>query len=419
MKRVILFTIILNSLVASGQDRATLENTSIINVATDEVNKVYFAPENTGNLKSGSKGCDIVVTYSNFSEEAKIAFEYAISIWEANITTNVPVNIHVSMDKLADHVLGQGKPAIFLRNFRSTPIADVYYPVALAEKITDKEQNKANEADITCNFNSNKAWYFGTDGNTPVNSYDFVSAVLHEIGHGLGFAGFFTSENGIARLCNTSGSPSIYDYYVMNKYNQRIADNSLFPCPSTELTKQLTSNSLLINYDDYQNVSGSATVYSPSTWTTGVSLYHLKNDLSNGTASELMAAYAYRGEAKHNLGNNTLQVLAELGWGLKSTETNNVTTAVHRDAITGSTVSMYPNPCRGKLNIQLPVTMTDSPCTIEVFSLTGKSVHKEIWGNQDLNTENSIDLTSLESGVYLVQATSDKSEKFINKIIKN
>ena len=52
------------------------------------------------------------------------------------------------------------------------------------------------EQDIITSFNSHAAvdWYFGTDGNTPSRRRDFVSVVLHEIGHGLGFISFATVD---------------------------------------------------------------------------------------------------------------------------------------------------------------------------------------------------------------------------------
>lgn len=417
MKSLFTSALILIGLSIWAQDKATLENNSIINIALDEVNQVYFSPESNNQiLKSGSKGCEINVTYTNFTEEAKAAFEYAVSLWEENITSSTPINISVSMENLASGVLGQGKPALFLRNFKSTPLANVFYPIALVEKITGKEQNKSNEADITCSFNATQPWYFGTDGNTPSTKYDFVSAVLHEIGHGMGFAGFFKSENGIGQFSNSSNSPSVYDYYIFNVNNQRLADKDLFPCPSQELTKQLTSNSLVINYETEIQETGSATVYAPATWTSGVSIYHLKKTQADAPA-ELMGAYAYKGEAKHNIGENTLEVLSEIGWGEKSA--GSVFTANDDEILANALATVYPNPCNDVLNINFPVTSANAQVTIEVISLTGKTVYRENWNDAGFNPEKKINVSSLESGIYLVQTTDENANRFTNKIIKN
>ena len=38
-------------------------------------------------------------------------------------------------------------------------------------------------------YNLNFSWYYGTDGNPPPAQHDLMTVVLHEIGHGLNFAG--------------------------------------------------------------------------------------------------------------------------------------------------------------------------------------------------------------------------------------
>ena len=59
---------------------------------------------------------------------------------------------------------------------------------ALADAIAGRD-TYAGRVDLTASFNSNDKvnWYYGTDGNTPSGQFDFVTVVLHELGHGLGF----------------------------------------------------------------------------------------------------------------------------------------------------------------------------------------------------------------------------------------
>jgi hypothetical protein len=46
-----------------------------------------------------------------------------------------------------------------------------------------------SEPEIEIKVNSNITnWHYGTEANTPQNKYDFVSVILHEITHGLGYA---------------------------------------------------------------------------------------------------------------------------------------------------------------------------------------------------------------------------------------
>jgi len=59
------------------------------------------------------------------------------------------------------------------------------------------DNNFGEEHDININMNCGfDAWYFGTDANTPAGLIDFVTVVLHEIGHGIGFIGSMNAGNG-------------------------------------------------------------------------------------------------------------------------------------------------------------------------------------------------------------------------------
>ena len=294
-----------------------IQGKSPINIGLDEVNKLYVPPTN-GNviLKSAmSKECDINVTYVNFPEEAKVAFEYAIDIWEQNISSPVPINILVKWEKLNGNELANCQAATYQKNFPAAPLNNVYYPIALVEKLMGKEMNGSKDADIICSINSSADWYFGTNGNTPNSKYDLVTVALHEITHGLGFSGFFEDENGVGKLSNPTNSPSAYDYYVFNHQNQRISDNNIFRSPSDELHNQLTSNSLNFNYADEYNFEGSATIFAPVTWNPGGSIYHLKSsNQSSEKTPELMSPFSFKGQAIHNPGENTLHILSEIGW---------------------------------------------------------------------------------------------------------
>jgi predicted Zn-dependent protease len=426
MKRTFISILcILNIFIASGQQDLSEDFTeaqSPVNIALDEVNKVYTPPADLGYmLKSGTPKSTIIVTYNGFPETAKKAFEYAISIWEESIYSPVPINIHANWDNLAPNILGHGKPSLFYRNFKCAPQANIYYPIALVEKLTGREYNKQNEADITCSFNKSRPWYFGTDGKTPSNQYDFVTAVLHEIGHGLGISGFFTAENGIARYCNSSNSPSIYDYFVFNVNQQRLANKDLFPCPSEELTKQLTSNSLVFNYSVEDNEISNATIYAPSIWSSGISIYHLKkNNFTAGASNELMNAHAYKGEAIHNPGEKTLQVLSEIGWDTNSSnDASVVSTLVEEEKLTAEDLNVYPNPFSGTLTFDCQKINTQSPVDITITDLTGSTVYRETMNDIQFNPKLRVDLSNIKSGIYLASLTDKNFNTITKRIIKN
>ena len=285
-----------------------------VNLALDEVNK-SFTPPPFSDLKSAEKKkCEIVINYVNFPEEAKIAFEYAVSIYEKSISSPVPIMVSANWKDLEGTILALSGPASFHKNFNDAPIPNVYYPTALAEKLSGKSLNDEKDADIICSFDSEKPWYFGTDGNTPVTKYDFVSVVLHELAHGFGISGFLADENGKGKIDNTGNNPSAYDYYIYNTSNQQITDKNLFSSPSVQLHQQLVSNKLNVVC-----TSGcsrhNAKVYAPTKWKNGASIYHLKSTTSE---NELMSPTLRKGTAIHNPGENTFKVLNAIGWDIIS-----------------------------------------------------------------------------------------------------
>jgi hypothetical protein len=139
----------------------------------------------------------------------------------------------------------------------------VFYHAALAEKLANSDLNGgANE--IFCQFNSQTNWYFGTDGLCPNNRFDFVTIVLHELAHGLGFSGGCSFDNTIQALtCNAQP----------NTYDRHLGDASgVLPVPLTPTTTQtdnfLTSGNVFWNGGGavVQNANNLVELYAPNPW---------------------------------------------------------------------------------------------------------------------------------------------------------
>jgi hypothetical protein len=141
------------------------------------------------------------------------------------------------------------------KDFSVWSVPATWYASSLANAITGTELNPG-EYDIDLFLNSSVAWYFGTDGNCPGNKYDFVSIVLHEICHGLGFVGLGKVENNIGSFGLLEASdfapivtsfpwpdldtlPGIYDTYLEET---NFSNLTFFPNPSEELADQFTGN---------------------------------------------------------------------------------------------------------------------------------------------------------------------------------
>ncbi len=247
------------------------------------------------------------VTYlGSWPQEAKNAFDYAVSIWASLLSSPVPITA------------GAGN---YWANFSNAPRPNTWYPNALVDAIAGTNIDSTN-ADIVANFSSNFCcWYFGTDGNTPFDKWDFVSVVLHELGHGLGFAGSMTVSNGLGSWGANTGWPFIYDVFTENGSQQGLI--TAFPNNSSQLAQQLTSGNIFFdgpNANAANDDDMPPKLYAPSTWQQGSSYSHLDEDTYGmGTAHALMTPSIANGEANHNPGSITLGIFEDIGW---STNTN-------------------------------------------------------------------------------------------------
>ncbi|MDI9864774.1 T9SS type A sorting domain-containing protein [Flectobacillus sp. DC10W] len=259
-----------------------------------------------------------IVTYINFPENAKAAFQRAVDIWQSIIISDVPIRITASWESLGSSVLGSAYSASVYRDYAGAQYPLTWYPIALAEKIAHTNLNSDNP-DIFARFNSDFTWYYGIDGNTPTNRADLVSVVLHEIGHGLGFYGTLRQATSDATLgvITDGGIPMIYDIFAESTAGQRLLNTNVFKNPSVELKTQLTGGNLYLNSPTIlaNNDSLRAKVYAPSTYQESSSYSHLdESSYRRGTINALMTPQIANGEVTHNPGPITLALFNDMGW---------------------------------------------------------------------------------------------------------
>ncbi|HKI89419.1 MAG TPA: T9SS type A sorting domain-containing protein [Draconibacterium sp.] len=324
-KTILLFlALVLITEVVNSKEKWKKQITEIqptVCYASKEVHRVFVPPstEIVNMLKSGTeKKSNIIVTYSLFPDKAKQAFEYAVSLWELIIESPIPIYVQANWRTQAENVLGSCAPTDYYNNFEGAPHEDRFYPISAVEKITNKEITGSGTPDINADFNKNVEWYFGTDGNTPDSLYDFVSVVMHEMAHGLGFTGFFYVAGGAGTYGYiNSGEASSFDELVIKKNGDRLLDTLLFPNPSDALMNAFTSNNLYAD-SPAGTLAGKGytpSLYAPITWNDGSSIYHL-NDATYppGNPNSLMTHAVGKGEAVHDPGPITEGILADIGW---------------------------------------------------------------------------------------------------------
>ena len=307
----------------------------------------WMRQNGTGRAKSAV----FEVEYINFPADnlAKNAFQYAIDIWETELTSTIPIRIRAEWRSLDPGVLGQALWGSAFANFGGEQHTNIFYPVALAEKISRRHLNGVTEPDIVASFSSNTSWYLGTDGNTPSGKMDLVTIVLHEIAHGLGFTDTYDVEGTQGSVGLVSGGapvPFVFDVFVENNLNKNLIHD--FQSPSTELAAALQSNNLFYNTPlSIAALSGTKPkLFAPSTFDNGSSISHLDEATFStpGDANRLMTPHIASAESIHDPGSVLLGMLNDMGWvnsnidhrPLKDTEQKNgqpfpITTTISSD----------------------------------------------------------------------------------------
>ncbi|MCI5145120.1 MAG: hypothetical protein D3923_06215, partial [Candidatus Electrothrix sp. AR3] len=311
-----------------------------------------------------------------FPEEAKTALEAATSIWANVIKSEVPITIHACWADLASSsTLGYAGGGTLKANFTGAIRSDTYYVASLANALAGLDLDTDN-ADIHSTYNQNFDWYFGTDGNTPSDKVDMITAVIHEIAHGLNFSGSMQYSGGTASWGYGGSYPNIYDVFVQDISGNDLIDTNTYPSPSTALGAALTSGNLwfhganAIAANDGQPVK----LYAPSTWAPGSSYSHLNYDDFNDTSNELMVYAVSFGEAIHDPGAITKGLFQDLGWGVDEPSDVDVSPLINSIPVTGSVGPQEWKKYKitaSSTDIELQVNLSDLSADLDLYIKQG------------------------------------------------
>jgi hypothetical protein len=254
---------------------------------------------------------------------AQTAMNYAASIWATLVNSDVPIVINACWADLDSGILGYSGTAGFYRDFSGAPVASTWYPVSLANARSGSDLNGSNpDMHIAYNkdFHDSGTLYYGTDGNPAYNQYDFVTIVLHEITHGLGFAGSMSVSGsqgswGFYGQVSPPYYPVAYDRPAEDSGGTDLINTAVYPNPSTALANALRSNAVYFNgvWADAANGGQRVRLYAPAVWSGGSSFSHL-DEIFNGTPHALMTYSIPWDEAIHNPGTITMGLLWDIGW---------------------------------------------------------------------------------------------------------
>jgi uncharacterized repeat protein (TIGR01451 family) len=254
----------------------------------------------------------------SWPSEAKAAVQHALVIWGSETESGVPMEVEACWSPLAGNVLGIGGPAVFVRDF-GVGQPGTWYPVALANALAGADLNggsgpRSHELNVVIN-SAFAGWYTGLDGMVPPSQHDLVTAVLHEVCHGLGFVSSMDGQGSVGTWgLGTPPYPVIFDRYLQNGYGQALLS---FPNGSIALRDQLLGQGGGVTfagpYADAANGGGPVGIYAPSVWELGASISHLDAPYSGGP-NALMTTTLWSGQAIHDPGPVTHGIMRDLGY---------------------------------------------------------------------------------------------------------
>ena len=242
------------------------------------------------------KKSNFLINFNTVPSLARPAVQAAVDIWSENFASTVPVNVNVKWGSSSSYgVLASASAKNNFSNFNGAPDKTLYYASALANALAGRDLDPTSP-EIEISITSNAPWYYGTDGNCPARSFDLVSVILHEMGHGLGFVSgnYYDAFSGFGRV----DQPTPFDAYAQLPDGRRLAD---MPSPSLEAGKAMTSDLVWSGENAVKANNGiKPKLYTPSTYEPGSSISHLDEaTFSQSVDNAVMTPNLDSGEVFH------------------------------------------------------------------------------------------------------------------------
>lgn len=275
---------------------------------------------------------NFIISYdSDFPEDARDAFQAAVNIWDSALLINIPIRIEASWEDLSEE--DDPGPLAQASGYFVCDTDNLCWSSSLANQLDGKDWF-TGQADMEITVSNTAEWYFGLDRDPYGDSYDFISVILHEIGHGLGITSvYFTEENNGTDVAGYSASEdgnemTYFDFFLRTREHGWLDEDEL-ENPSTELHDAITGNRLLwgkkyarglhgVDLKGVEANGGPVMIWSPEEYSSGSSVSHLDEDAyPEGSPNELMTPWSSLGVATHEPGPVTLGILYDLGWELK------------------------------------------------------------------------------------------------------
>ena len=254
------------------------------------------------------------------NDKQRLATEYALELWSEQLAGTVPVKIQVNIIPLDEGVIGMS----FFPPVRGT---DTLYPSSLWKQLVGEDLDEP--WDIAIVMSSKFNFYYELDGNT--NRIDYVTIMIHEVTHGLGFGCY----------CHPSGEffynvPGIYDCMLYKGLN----GPSFLELTEDERAELMVSNNLYSGSPESHLLKANNNVrvkmYAPTKYSGGSTAHHWDSNV--GFTNFMGYAYTY---PLHTFNNRKTGIFMDMGYERPVIDSNAVWITFHANSGKGT---LNPQP---------------------------------------------------------------------------
>ncbi len=262
--------------------------------------------------------CAFNLSYVGFVPTVTLrqATDRAMAIMDAYLITRNPIDVHLyyTDNEPRDNIARSAITHVY--SHPQDP--QILIPIALQAQLSDHVPPAGPYLVVSVNADGPYPLYFGVDGKPPDGSIDYITLLLHELMHGLGFATGFSD----AQYYDLISETFIYDYFVWK-------DSGVFP----HATHYPLYNSTILTSGPlfFHGVDGAFLLYTPSAFRAGSSVLHAASSAS------LMFYKSIPGKAMHCLTEDCVNFLKTVGYTVNQTTSCCVSAATSMEL----TASLY------------------------------------------------------------------------------
>ena len=236
------------------------------------------------------------LTYA-FSTEQKTAIQFVLQAWSDQLAASIPIRFDLGFASLSGGTLAQASTSYTGSGGRT-------YPFSVYNHIMGYDAYPS-DPDFSVTFNSNYSFSYGTSGSCPAGFTDFVTVFLHEVAHGLGFAGAMNSDGSYL----IAGWPSKWEEYLY--YN----GSTLNTMTDSGRYTAIRSTALYWDGPNAKAANGGSQIemYAPSTYASGSSVSHWDSSAAFTTFMKYSVA---AGTYCRTINDREAKLLKDVGWTL-------------------------------------------------------------------------------------------------------